>query len=69
LVVMVFFIEHQRRKGYVIGIWIILIANGTTSTLKPTVIPFIPIPTIRKGGTTMPIMFIPTPLLGIILNE
>ncbi len=52
-----------------IGTWIILIANGITSTLKPIVIPFIPIPTIRKGGTIMPIMFVPTPLLQIILNE
>jgi len=69
LVVMVFFIEHQGRREYVIGTWINLIANGTTSTLKPIVIPFIPIPTIKKGGTTMLIMFIPTPLLGIILNE
>ncbi len=69
MVVMVFFIEHQWRRGDAIGTWIILIANGTTSIPKPIVIPFFPIPTIKKGGTTMPIMFIPTPLLGIILNE
>ncbi len=59
---MVFFIEHQGGSGYVIGTWTILITNGTTSTSKPIVIPFIPIPTIRKGGTTMPIMIIPKSL-------
>jgi hypothetical protein len=43
--------------------------NKVVTILKPIVAPFVPIPIGSKGRTTMPIMFIPIPLRGIVLKE